>query len=366
MELISLSVLMDFCYLVQLTQIDDCEIECISTALAEFHTNKQAIIDAGFHQGKGDKVIDNWYIPKIELTQSIIPSICNTGVAMQWTADTMKHVHVTDIKDPTQSSNNNNYDAQICRHLDHADKCCHFELAMSLLDLLNQYTYLDEYDDNIDLDVHNDHNHPVDLLATTSSPGTIPGHFHFYLAYDLSIRTLSVNDTALKFNLPDLWPALADFLHHEDTYGNNHIYTIGGARRAGHNALLPFDKLQIWFKPTQTLNCAPPCDLWTSGQYDTVIVNHKGGYLWPTDGLHDCFLTYVEQFDIGDCEPNTQLYLLKRVKQSNGTWIGDIIPVTQLRAPINIVPHFGASADNHLTLYNSNGAPSVGWEEYYF
>lgn len=58
--------------------------------------------------------------------------------------------------------------------------------------------------------------------------------------------------------------------------------------------------MQIWFKvqlqdmdihnasivqPAQTLNCAPPCDLWTSGQYDTVIVNHEEGYSWPADGL---------------------------------------------------------------------------------
>jgi hypothetical protein len=74
---------MDFHYLVQLTWIDDHDLEHISTALAEFHANKQAISDAGFHQGKGSKNINNWYIPKLELIQSIAPSICNTGVSLQ-------------------------------------------------------------------------------------------------------------------------------------------------------------------------------------------------------------------------------------------------------------------------------------------
>ncbi|KAG1883168.1 hypothetical protein F4604DRAFT_1921075 [Suillus subluteus] len=403
--------LMDFRYLVQSTCIDDHDIERISTVLAEFHANKQAIIDAGFHRGKGGKVIDNWYIQKIELMQSIVPSIHNTGVVMQWTADTMEHTHVTDIKDPAQSSNNNNYDAQICHHLDCADKCHCFELAMSLLDLLNQHAYLDEYDDNInlDIDIDDDRDHPVDLLATTSSPGysrpitdyfaiaqtllhkevgTIPWPLRTFivgqriavhLAYDPLIRALSVNDTALNLT----------FLTYGQLFLTSFVAKIPTEMITSTQLDMDIHDASI-VQPAQTLNCAPPCDLWTSGQYDTVIVNHKGGYSWPTDGLHghsiaqikliicpigkrgtewswkDRFLTYVERFDIGNREPNTQLHLLKRAKWSNGTWIGDIIPVTQLRAPVNIVPHFGASADNHLTLYNSNEHLSEFWLNRYW
>jgi hypothetical protein len=51
---------MDFHYLVQLTQIDNHNLERILAALGEFHANKQAILDAGFCQGKGNKVINNW------------------------------------------------------------------------------------------------------------------------------------------------------------------------------------------------------------------------------------------------------------------------------------------------------------------
>ncbi|KAG1897426.1 uncharacterized protein F5891DRAFT_1129905 [Suillus fuscotomentosus] len=429
--------LTDFRYLVQSPRIDDRDIEHISTVLAKFHANKHAITAAGFHRGKGNKPIDNWYIPKIELMQNIAPSIRNTGITMQWSADATEHAHITGIKDPTRSSNNNNYDSQICRHLDCVDKCRHFDLATSLLDLRLQ-TNLDQHhvdDDIIDFDVDDDDDLPANLLSTVKSPGyacpitnyfamakvlqhrevgTIPlplrtfvvGRTAFHLAYSLSIRAISIDDAALKFGLPDLRSAFADFLCREDTHGYGHIHPLGGARRAGSNASLPFNELQIWFKlqlqdtefhdttnvrPAQTLNCVPPSDIWTFGRYETVIVNNEDGHSWPADGLHghviaqirlifcpirkmdtqgawkDHFLTYVQHFNNStEREPATHLHLLKRVKRSNGTRIDDVIPVTQLRAPVNVVPQFGASADPHLTQYNGMEHASEFWLNKYW
>ncbi|KAG1837762.1 hypothetical protein F4604DRAFT_1942034 [Suillus subluteus] len=428
--------LMDFHYLVQSPRINDHDIERILAALAEFHANKHAITAAGLRHGKGNKPIDNWYIPKIELMQNIVPSIRNTGVTMQWSADATEHVHITEIKDPARSSNNNNYDSQICRHLDHADKCRRFDLATSLLDLrlrtsLDQHLDID--DDAVDSD--DDDGIPADLLSTVKCPGyacpitdyfaiakvlqhrdvgTVPlplrtfvvGYTAFHLAYSPSIRAISVDDAAIKFGLPDLRPAIADFLRHEDAHGYHHVHPLGGARRAGSDASLPFDNLQIWFKlrlqntefhdstnvrPAQTLNCAPPSDIWTFGRYDTVIVNNEDGHSWPADGLcghviaqvrlimcpitkagthegwKDRFLTYMQRFTSNSKrESATQLHLLKRAKRSNGTRVGDVIPVTQLRAPINVVPRFGASADPRLTQYNSMEHASEFWLNKYW
>ncbi|KAG1865732.1 hypothetical protein C8R48DRAFT_747731 [Suillus tomentosus] len=437
--------LMDFRYLVQSPVIDDILLARISTALDHFHTNKDAIIEGGFRRGQRGGVIENWYIPKLELMQSIVPSIRNTGVPLQWTADTTEHAHIMEIKSPACSSNNNNYDPQICRHLDRADKCRRFDLAMSLLDNVpdsgQQDPDDDEKDENVDFDMDDDHDIPADLLTTMKHPGhsrpitnyfgiakvlqhrevgTVPVPVRsfvvertaFHLTYDPSIRNISVDDAAIKFGLPDLRPAIADFLRREATHGRDHIHTIGGARRAGPTASLPFDKLQVWFKlrvqdtdfhdasiirPAQTLNCAPPSDPWTCGRYDTVIINNEARYLWPEDGLRghtigqirlimravgksgtnwswkDHFLVYVHHFDIvpqssgaDDREPSTQLHLLKRAKHSNGTWVGDVIPVTQLRAPVNLVPRFGASADNRLTPYNSMEHASQFWLNRYW
>ncbi|KAG1776681.1 hypothetical protein EV702DRAFT_1198051 [Suillus placidus] len=253
-------------YLVQSLVIDDILLAHISATLDEFHANKDAIIEGGFRRGQRGGVIENWYIPKLELMQSIVPSIRNTGVPLQWTADTTEHAHITEIKDPARMSNNNNYDPQICRHLDRADKCRRFDLTMSLLNNLPDSTQqgsddIGNVDANVDFDVDDDLDIPADLMATIKCPGhscpitnyfeiakvlqhrevgTIPVPLRsfvvkrtvFHLTYDPSIRNLSVDDAAIKFGLPDLRPAIADFLRHEDTHRRDHIHTIGGGLKS--------------------------------------------------------------------------------------------------------------------------------------
>ncbi|KAG1771588.1 hypothetical protein EV702DRAFT_1201902 [Suillus placidus] len=187
----------------------------------------------------------------------------------------------------------------------------------------------DDVGNDVDVDMDDDDDLPTELMATMKCPGhsrpitnyfaiakilqhkevgTVPlplrtfvvGHMAFHLTYAPSIRSISIDDAAIKFGLSDLWPAIANFLCCDATHGQNHIHAIGGARRAGPTASLPFDKIQIWFKlrlqdmefhdsniiwPAQTLNCVPPSDVWNSGRYDSVIVNNQLGCLWPADGL---------------------------------------------------------------------------------
>ena len=335
---VAVRALMQFRYLVQSPRIDENDLKRISDALDEFHANKDAIIAAGVRRGKGNKVIDNWHIPKLELMQNIIPSIRNCGVSAQWSADITEHAHITEIKDPARSSNNNNYDPQICRHLDRADKCRRFDFATSLLDCKQDPEDAAEdalfpNDDEIDIDA--DADIPPESSLATQQPGqpcsitnyfaiakllqqrevgSVPlplrsfvvGRTAFHFAYEPSIRNITINEVAVKFGLPDLRPAIADFLHREATHGHNHVHAIGGPRRAGPTAELPFDKVQVWFKvrlqdtefhdvchirPAQTLNCAPPSDPWALGHYDTVIAQTDVGYSWPTSCLSGEFLS---------------------------------------------------------------------------
>ncbi|KAG0693455.1 hypothetical protein DFH29DRAFT_1007276 [Suillus ampliporus] len=308
--------------------INDNDLTRISAALDEFHVNKDAIIAAGVCRGKGNKIITNWHILKLELMQSVVPSIQNSGVTSQWSTDSTKHAHITEIKDPTQSSNNNNYDPQI--------------YEKQKVTLTGTEYSSDDEDDAV--------------VADTNANDDIPAEF------------------------------LSSIQH------------VGGPRRAGPNATLPFEKVQVWFKlhlqskgfhdevqnvrPAQTLNCASPSEPWTCGHYDTVIVNTDVGFSWPSSGLlghtiaqvrlvicplgkmgmkwlwPDRFLTYVHHFDIipqgtNGHDPGTQMHLLKRAKHSCGTWMGDVVSVSQLQAPVNIVARFGAAASDHLTAYNS-------------
>ena len=90
----------------------------------------------------------------------------------------------------------------------------------------------------------------------------------------------------------------------------------------------------------------------------------KSGTRWS---WNDRFITYVQRFDVSnDRNPITQLRLLKRVKRSDGTRMGDVIPVSQLRAPVNLVPRFGATADARLTAYNSMEHASEFWLNHFW
>jgi hypothetical protein len=112
--LIAVHALMDFRYLTQAPELDDDICNHIDQALQEFHMHKSALIEAHTHCGKGRKVINNWYIPKLEFLQSIVPSIRANRVAIQWSADLTEHAHITEIKEPACSTNNQNYESQIC------------------------------------------------------------------------------------------------------------------------------------------------------------------------------------------------------------------------------------------------------------
>ena len=66
---------MDFQYLCQAEEIDNGCCDRIQAALIEFHAHKSVITDAGAHVGVGNRPINNWYIPKLKMMQSVISNI---------------------------------------------------------------------------------------------------------------------------------------------------------------------------------------------------------------------------------------------------------------------------------------------------
>jgi len=76
---------------------------------------------------------------------------------------------------------------------------------------------------------------------------------------------------------------------------------------------------------------------------------------WP---WADRFLCYMQCFDIvpqagAQRDLATQLHVLKRALRSSGQRLGDVIPVSQIRAYANLIPRFGQHADARLTASNS-------------
>lgn len=109
--LITVHALMDFWYLALAPKIDNTTFSVIDSALNKFHTNKQAILDANACLCKGNKPINNWYIPKLEILHSVVLNIHANGAPYQWSANITEYAHQTVTKDPGQAENNQGYDA---------------------------------------------------------------------------------------------------------------------------------------------------------------------------------------------------------------------------------------------------------------
>ncbi|KAI6101840.1 hypothetical protein F5141DRAFT_1065808 [Pisolithus sp. B1] len=105
----------------KLKQVTGCDHHAVQHYI-DFHDNKDTIMGAETQK-------DSWEIPKLELLQSVIPSIHLSGAVMQWSADPTEHVHVQEIKVLARAGNNQDYYNQITCHLDCTEKCLHFNIA---------------------------------------------------------------------------------------------------------------------------------------------------------------------------------------------------------------------------------------------
>lgn len=334
---IAIRALMDFRYLAQSRVITSITRDKIADAMTKFHEHKSTITDEGFRRGPTTgNALDHWQIPKLELMQSVAPSISQVGAPVQWSADTTEHAHIEVVKDPAAAANNQQFDVQICRYLDRMEKCRAFEAATRLSSACSNGGK-DVPDADIDAAVENLNDDPsgqdqdVDensrallddvwgptrpvpnFFATaetllTAVPGSIPsptrtftsGPTAFHLNYDPSIKRITIDKAAEMFDLPDLRPAIADYLAREGSFTEN-FHSFGGQRRAREDAHLPFSDIQIWYKvriqqklhhdrnsvtSVFTINSHPPDRVWKYGRRDAAILNVDKRHEWPSSGL---------------------------------------------------------------------------------
>ena len=93
----------------------------------------------------------------------------------------------------------------------------------------------------------------------------------------------------------------------------------------------------------------------------------------------DFFLAYVHRFNVvpqqrmpDQVHPGTGMHLLQCAVRSDGSRIGGVIPITQVRSPAHLIPNFGNEAHSRLTRDNSYDVSSEFWlnkywsKEFYF
>ncbi|KAH9007710.1 hypothetical protein EDB85DRAFT_2078445 [Lactarius pseudohatsudake] len=384
---------MDFRYLAQAPEISEQDCVNIDRALQGFHDHKSSIVSAGVRIGKRKKVLKEWYIPKLELMQSVSSSIRENGAAIQWTADTTERCHITEIKVPSRSSNKQGYESQICRYLDREEKCRQFDLATSIREAKVDFhspdnvdcEYPDDGDGNVDGLSENPEG-PEETYTWYNTTGDLLTHIRPVAPVrDPTMKAMSVEDAMAKFNLPDLrelWPTSGSLRRWRP-------YQIGGRRVANRNSLptLPkhssLDKVQLqgrsYYAPNrvlspQTVNASPPSESWPCGHQNKV---------WPYSGLEghrvaqirlifravpsqafspssnaDLFLSYVQRFDIVP-QPNP---VAPASSNQKGSYPHPITGITL----VDLVPRLGAEADKRLTTETALEYSLEFWLNRYF
>ena len=303
---IAIRALMDFRYLAQSRLLDDNTLSKLSASLELFHKHKQTILDIGGRVGKGGKKMDHFQIPKLELMHGVIPSVMESGAVIQWSADRTEHAHITEIKVPGRSGNNQDHNPQICRWLDRSEKHQNFSLALQLL--MPDTDPASIPDNNEPSEDTDDVNHPNGLSLATPPPNLFSRALQLTASISpstpLPLRTFATEDTAFqlnrnpdlapldvdeaaaKFNLPDLRAALAEYVQRARDLQSS-TFKIGQRPLPRANADLPFTHLRIWYstriqpRSTDSMEasipikvCAePPSPGWPFGHYDTILLS---------------------------------------------------------------------------------------------
>jgi hypothetical protein len=262
----------------------------------------------------------------------VVPNIRDNGVAIQWSADVTERAHVTEIKNPTSSTNNQNYESQICHHLDQAEKCQRFDLATAVHEvsidfwtiddgtgMVGEIGESDDDDDDNDFDLESPNAIATTaallsaivptkpLSGTTRTTGnyfacalalqqglypSAPLPFRTFMGAETTLhlnrnpsyRRMSVDQVAELFKIPDLQSALSNYL----------------TNICGHHISLPFNVVEVWSKvkiqnhtydaphdilPAQTVNALPSSKTWPSGRADAVFINVDPDCMWPLSGM---------------------------------------------------------------------------------
>ncbi|KAJ7052417.1 hypothetical protein C8F01DRAFT_1333027 [Mycena amicta] len=400
---LALRSLTDLRFMAQAPQIDEETLARMDHSLSVFHQHKQEIINSGGREQ------DHFYIPKLEFLQSLVPSIRWSGVPMQYTADITEKAHSTQIKQPARSeTNHRDYDPQIVRHLDRAEKLRLFDLYTGIksgrlkLDLEDIDAEDDAGDtepqDNLGPSLTGESNRPVRNLFQAASlypilfPDvetrfTVTDSTAFLLNRRATIPKISIEDVALMYGITDLRVAIGDYLE-----GPNAQPIIGGRRRNRSDCRLPFTDLEIWHSlrlqnksphtsiplPSQLVFAQPPSvdATWPIGRYDAVLLKvlslQSTGHTvaevrlimrpcWPKNRTpaSNPFLIYAQCFDLvsqassGGRDPLTGQFLLRKACRNDNSRMGGIIDLEHIRTAIELMPRFGAKADPRLTPYTS-------------
>ncbi|KAG9309565.1 hypothetical protein JVU11DRAFT_10545 [Chiua virens] len=152
-------------------------------------------------------------------------------------------------------------------------------------------------------------------------------------------------------------------------------------------------------EPPQTLIITPSSLQYSHGRYDCTIVSQTTDSDWPSGGpdgaiisptlllissfetighlvvqlclvFHvlsiNTFFTYVQRFHVGTVDAASGLHPLKCMTRRDRSHIRDIILLSHIRSPAQIIPCFGKAANPHLNAGTSYELSSDFWLNKYW
>lgn len=293
--------MVDFIYLAQSPIHTESSVASMVQALQDFHSHKQAILDAEARRGKkGAK--DDFYIPKLELMQSFSRAIFSVGSLLQYTADVSERLLITHCKHPFErTSRQKDFVLQIARILDREESVRLFDLYTLLCSsesgttpgqdpLINAVISEDNELAAVEMDPTLAWVSRVNPVAQLRLQAPRPVRNHFLkgilsedarIAFNVTVKAdrsrLSMSDLQSLYAIPE-YPEVF------------HLYSVHNGCAHPADLLARHLVFDIWYKfriqlystfhasrvmPSQLVQAALPSNDYPSGNCDAVLINER-------------------------------------------------------------------------------------------
>ncbi|KAG1891770.1 uncharacterized protein F5891DRAFT_1197466 [Suillus fuscotomentosus] len=363
----AIRALVEFFYLAQNPVHSPQSLQSMVQALSDFHSFKDAIVQAEARKGKKG-IKEDFFIPKLELLQSFDGTIKKLGTLMQFSADVTERLLITHCKDlfPRTSRQIKDFTEQCVRILNRQESMEMFGLYMLLTSrgasLVNAIHAEDE-----DITTTNPALSWVsrvlpDEVRSIHGPRPVRNHFlkgilseDALTAFQLNVapdyKSLSPSEIRRKYAVLDFDRALANFICRSSVSSGEHSRWDPKYGRFQPRVIMPSRVVQAY----------PPSDDFPLGNCDTVLIDAMGtngkmsSNLELPSYLSDPLL-YVQFFRFissPDDRPELAMWTVERTytQDENGNRCreGAVIRVTDVTHAVELIPVYGEAVANGVS-----------------
>ncbi|KAG1793381.1 hypothetical protein EV424DRAFT_1336031 [Suillus variegatus] len=399
----ALRALVEFIYLAQNPVHSADTLLSMTQALSDFHTFKDAIIEAQARRGKkGSK--EDFFIPKLELLQSFRGTVERLGTLMQFSADMTERLLITHCKDLFVRTNRraNNFVEQSVRILNRQESMELFNLYALFhsrgASLVNVISAEDEAVTTVNPALSWVSRVLPDETHSVHGPRPVRNHFlkgilsgdaltAFHLTLTPDFKSLSPTDIHSIYSLIDFDHALSQFIRHFSLSTGEH--TRWDHRYGRFSAWKKF-RLQLHsafqprlIMPSRVVQAYPPGESFPLGNCDNVLVDITGDdgqinyisysasrvaqvrLVFQPTLLHasnlvlpsylSCPLLYIQYYHFvarPNDRPELAMWTVEcsYVEDQHGKHrCGGVVPLTSVTHAVELIPEYGEKVDEKIS-----------------